>query len=168
MLFEEDVEIKKLIFAFIYLLLVVPCIAEKTPNNHENRDYAGSQSAQGLAGSKPIRYVPNQIIVKFRRNIANTIETRLAKGETIEKIGLSNSLDKLHKKYRVTETDALFKNFRKQRQRIEALRQKDKALLTKREKRILRRLRRKAQGFLNLTGYTRLKLSSNRGNRWKK
>ena len=139
-------QMKKSVIALTYLVLVLPCIAENSHDNHNNNDYPGSQMAQGRAGSRPVRYVPNQIIVKFRRKVANTIETRLARGETVEKIGLSNSLDSLHKKYRVTETRPVFKNFKKQRQRIRGLLKKDKRFLTKREKRILRRLRRAPRG----------------------
>ncbi len=133
---------KKLVIAFIYLLVIAPCIAENTPKNHINNDYANSQLTQGFAGSKPVRYAPNQIIVKFHRNVTNILEIKLSESAAISELKLSNSLDRLHKKYKVIETEPIFKNFKKQRQRIKALLQKGKALLTKREKRILRRLRR--------------------------
>jgi subtilisin family serine protease len=58
------------------------------------------------------------------------------------KLKLSSELDELNKKYRIKDAQAVFKNFRKNRDKTKALLSKDKALLNKKEKRILERLKR--------------------------
>ncbi len=87
-------------------------------------------------------YVENQIIVKFRRTVTDTLETKLTDGVSANDLKLSRSLDNLNKKYRLRKARPLFKNFRKNRQYLNALQKKDKALLSKKENRILRRLKR--------------------------
>ncbi|GAI25210.1 unnamed protein product, partial [marine sediment metagenome] len=59
---------------------------------------------------------------------------------------ISASLDKLNKEHRFKKAKPLFKNFRTNRQHLKALLKKDKALLTKKEKHILRRLKRTPKG----------------------
>ncbi len=88
------------------------------------------------------RYASNEIIVKFRENAAGLLETQITEGVSAEEVKISDSLDRLNKKYRIQKTEPLFKNFKKKRQQIKALLHKDKAFLKKKEKRILRRLRR--------------------------
>ncbi len=91
-------------------------------------------------------YVPNEIIIKFHEPIADNIEKQLeVKGMTNE-LKLSKKLDELNRRYRVKRIKPLFKNFKKKRQRIKTLLKKDRALLTEREKRNLRRLRRAPKG----------------------
>jgi len=87
-------------------------------------------------------YAENQIIVKFRRTITDTLETKLPDAVSASGLKMSRSLDRLNKKYRLKKATPLFKKFRKNRQYLNALQKKDKALLTKKEKRLLRRLKR--------------------------
>ena len=91
-------------------------------------------------------YVENQIIVKFRKPVTDTLEMKLAEGISTSELKLSHSLNSLNKKYRFKKARPLFKNFKKNRQRIKTLLTKDKTLLTKKEKRILRRLKRARKG----------------------
>jgi subtilisin family serine protease len=88
------------------------------------------------------RYAPNEIIVKFQAHAADVLEQNLAQKTPVSRLTLSPQLDTLNTKYRAKEIKPLFKNFKKNRQRLEALRKKDKSLLTKKDKHILRRLRR--------------------------
>ncbi len=94
------------------------------------------------ANTKAAEYVPNEIIVKFKTSLTDTLETQLGKGLPPDKLKLSASLDRLNNKYRLSSANAIFKNFRKNRQHIKALREKNKTLLTRAERRILRRLAR--------------------------
>ncbi|MHC4754236.1 MAG: S8 family serine peptidase, partial [Planctomycetota bacterium] len=88
------------------------------------------------------QYVPNEIIIKFKKPAADIIEGGMFAGKQVRSLKLSDSLDELHKKYQVRSAKALFGNFRKKRQQTKALLQKDKTLLTKTEKRIIKRLAR--------------------------
>jgi len=100
----------------------------------------------GLEDTEPLEYVPNEIIVKFRRKAADVIEMRQAEGDSASELEISASLDKLNKRYKLKKARPLFKNFKENRQRVKALLKKDKALLTKKERRILRRLKRAPKG----------------------
>jgi len=82
----------------------------------------------------PAAYVPDEIIVKFGKTLADRVKEVISKGQQARDIELSDSLDELHKKYRLRSAKPLFKNFKRDCQRLEALHKKDKTLLTKKEK----------------------------------
>jgi len=90
-------------------------------------------------------YVSDEIIVKFKNNAAITLEEKILTGSGVAQLELSGSLDKLNKKFRLRNVKPVFKNFKAHRRRLNALLKKDKALLTKREKRILQRLKRSGE-----------------------
>jgi subtilisin family serine protease len=98
--------------------------------------------AQAATHLVPREHIPNEIIVKFRQNVADFIEKRLEESARGSDLELFDSLDKLNAKYRVREIKPLFKNFRRRHQWLRALQQKNEALLDGREKQVLRRLRR--------------------------
>jgi len=87
-------------------------------------------------------YVPNEIIVKLKNSAAITIEEKISAGSGVARLELSGSLDKLNKRFHLSNIKPVFKNFKAQRHRLKALLKKDKALLTQREKHILQRLKR--------------------------
>ena len=97
------------------------------------------------ANSQP-RYVANEIIVKFNQTAASALEIQLNDKATVTKRGLSQRLNQINKRYTVKNITPLFKDFKKNRQHIKSLRQKDKTLLSKKEKHILRRLARAPKG----------------------
>jgi len=78
----------------------------------------------------PANYVPNEIIIKFRSNVDD---------------GTSETLHKLNAKYKVRETNPLFKNFDADRRRITALQESSPVSLTEKEKHILKRIERAAK-----------------------
>ena len=82
------------------------------------------------------RYVPNEIIVKFRGPAANTIEEQTQSENPVPLI----------EKYKVKELKPLFKDFRKKQQKLNSLQKKDKGLLTQKEKHILSKLKRAPAG----------------------
>ncbi|MHC4110148.1 MAG: S8 family serine peptidase [Planctomycetota bacterium] len=84
--------------------------------------------------------------MKFRRNAADSIEKSLAESTTPSNLLLIDSLEELNQKYRIRDAQVLFKNFRKKREETKALLSKDKALLNRKEKRILARLKRAPKG----------------------
>ena len=59
---------------------------------------------------------------------------------------MSQSLDNINRKYNVRKIRPIIKNFKSQRQRMKNLVKKDKATLTKKEKHLLRRLKRAPKG----------------------
>jgi hypothetical protein len=87
-------------------------------------------------------YVPDEIIVKFKNTTARTLEEKILTGSDVAQLQLPSSLGKLNKKFRLRNVKPVFKNFKAHRGRMKALLKKDKALLSKQEKRILQRLKR--------------------------
>ena len=94
------------------------------------------------ATTAPADYAENQIIVKFSKSVTDVLQTKLDEALSPAQMRFSRSLDRLNKKYRLKKAEPMFKNFRKRRQRIKNLLKKNKALLTRKEKHILRRLKR--------------------------
>ncbi|UCF43334.1 MAG: S8 family serine peptidase [Planctomycetota bacterium] len=105
-------------------------------------------------------YVENEIIVKFRGNAADAVETGLAKGGSAKGLKLSDSLDELNKRYKLKKAKCLAKNFKQNRGRVKALLEKDEALLSKKERRIVERLKRAPKGARvpDLSGIYKLEL----------
>jgi len=91
-------------------------------------------------------YVPNEIIVKFHKTISDTVEEQTEFSALDKGLKLSTSLDKLNTIYRAKKIKPLFKNFKRNRQHIRSLPTRDGILLTKKEKHILRRLKRAPKG----------------------
>ncbi len=114
-------------------------------------------------------YVPNEIIIKFRRTAADTIEEQLALADSAACPYLSCDLDQLNARYAVREIKPLLKDFRRRQQKLKSLREKSDsrplvsvkaravagkagmigpgiAELTQREKHILRKLKRAPRG----------------------
>ncbi len=85
-------------------------------------------------------YVPGEIIVKFKKQTAETLDAQISEAQTPETLELSASLDSLNRKYGAKKFKPLFRNFNSDRKRN--LLQKNKPDLTKTEKRLLRRLNR--------------------------
>ncbi len=87
-------------------------------------------------------YAPDEIIIKFRNPAAGTIGENTFDDPDAAKLDWPGSLGELNKKFRLSRVERLFKNFKANKERTKALLKKDKALLTKREKHILQRLKR--------------------------
>jgi subtilisin family serine protease len=90
-------------------------------------------------------YVANEIIVKFKQEVSDAVEAQLKVKSLPSELVLSPGLNRLNAKYGARKIKPIFKNFRQRRRRLEALRHKDEALLTKKEKHILKRLKRAAK-----------------------
>lgn len=111
--------------------------------------------------------VPNEIIIKFRRPAANTIEEQLALANSSACPHLSCDLDQLNARYAVREIRPFLKDFRRKQQQLKSLREKSNARpkagisnlksqisnsvasaagLTQKEKDILRKLKRAPTG----------------------
>ncbi|MHC4388022.1 MAG: S8 family serine peptidase [Planctomycetota bacterium] len=87
-------------------------------------------------------YIANEIIVKFRQEVSEAVEAQLKVKSPADELALSPDLNRLNAKYGVRKIKPVFKNFRQRRQLLKALGRKDEKLLSKKEKRILRRLKR--------------------------
>lgn len=99
-------------------------------------------SSPAATATAPGRYVPNQIIVKFRVPAADTLEQQLHLKNSFDELTVSPDLDLLNTRYGLKDIEPLCKNFRKSRQRRKALQAKTKSLLSEKESHILARLRR--------------------------
>ncbi|MDD5680981.1 MAG: S8 family serine peptidase, partial [Candidatus Omnitrophica bacterium] len=100
------------------------------------------------------RYVPNEIIVKFKADAADTLEREIIRGgEITSPVQISPSIDKLNEKHKVKKINPVFKNFKKDKERIKLLGQKEvlrkhfqetysleTVTLTEKEKHLLKRL----------------------------
>ena len=87
-------------------------------------------------------YVPNQIIVKYKEGTAKLVEKEMAKGKPGKNLVVSASLDRLNKKLKLKNVRPVFKNFKQNSQKIQDLKNRSKAQLTKLERRILKRQKR--------------------------
>ena len=107
----------------------------------------GPEGADGRAPrpGKP-RYVEGELIVKFKEVAANSIEEQLGQSKGAKELRLTSSLDELTGKHRVQKFEPVVKDFKAKRQRIKDLLKKDRKKLTKREKHLLRRLKRAPRG----------------------
>ncbi|MHC4758179.1 MAG: S8 family serine peptidase [Planctomycetota bacterium] len=140
-----DIKVKSTGFLITLSLfwLCTPIFASDLPVD-STKQHINIYDANNFIGPAPLKpnYVPNEIILKFRKTLADKIDEKLSQGRPVQDITLSDSLEKLNNKYRLKSAKPLFKNFKIRRQRQKTLLKKNRALLTKREKRVLRRLKR--------------------------
>ena len=129
---------------FVFLLVAIYEDSEGSlyVDKNANDKYANLAISKEPDGDVQVEYVPNQIIMKFRGSVADAIETALVQGAAYSNTQLPNSLDRLNKKYKLKDFKPLFKGFKRTRQRLQALKKKDKALLTAKEQHVLSRLKR--------------------------
>ena len=78
-----------------------------------NYGYAYPASFEEPPIAAPVKYVPNEIIVKFRGNAAYTIGGQLKAKTSVRRLRLSNSLNELNRRHQVKTIKPLFKNFNK-------------------------------------------------------
>ena len=102
-----------------------------------------SGTAEGKAKvvtNKELRceYVPNQILVKFQPEA-------FLDGERTA-VGTTQSLKRFEQRFPLRKCERLFPEFAKYQRRMEVLRKKAPAQLTRQEKRLLQRSRRGAAG----------------------
>jgi len=117
----------------IYPHLIYAAIDAHVPN----------RGAANNKGTSHVQYVSDEIIVKFKKSASDALENKITqKGKSLGLVKLAPSLDNLNKKYNVKKITPIFKNFKKNRERLEALKQKEESLLTEQEKHLLRRLQR--------------------------
>ena len=107
--------------------------------------HADSSSSSGE------RYAPDQITVKFKKKVSDLLARELAKEGAVALVALAPSLDRLNRKYRVGSFEPVFKNFKKNKKRLDAIRVKGELkakhdpasiTMTKKEEHLFKRLRR--------------------------
>ncbi|MHC4790255.1 MAG: S8 family serine peptidase [Planctomycetota bacterium] len=114
---------------------------------------------------QPDEYVPNEIIVKFREKAAHKVEKQLKLKTSAGRLTVSRNLDELNAAFGITNIRPIFRNFKQNRQRLQALRKKNKNLLNKKEKHILNRLQRAPKGLNvpDLSGIYKIKFKLKKG-----
>ncbi len=107
-------------------------------------------AAAALAGAAdrtpPPAFVPNEIIVKFRKTAADAVERQLELKTSAAEPTLPQEAGLPNARYKVSRIKPVVANFRANHRRVEGLRAKTKDLLTRKEKRILNRLQRAPRG----------------------
>jgi parallel beta-helix repeat protein len=94
-------------------------------------------------GAIPCRCIHNEIIVKFKEPVADTIEKQIQNStDTLSFQLLSSHSGRFNAKYRVIRIKPLLKNFRSRQHQLSSLREQKGKLLTRKQKRILERLKR--------------------------
>jgi subtilisin family serine protease len=132
-------------FANVVVLLVTATVASGgSAGIHEGIDGANWPEAPQNASEN--RYVPNEVIVKYSKAAADKLDAQLQQGKKAAEMRLSNSLDELGRKYKVKKVKSIFPGFEENQRRLEAIKNKDKAHLTRKEKHLLRRLARAPKG----------------------
>ncbi len=146
---------KKTIVTILCLFVAIPSYARKiTVNADGSGEYLyidePSEAIDGRKGNESILenpgYAPNVIIIKFRQSAADSLYSQFQQGAHAVGLQFSDSLQKLNNKYKLKKVSALFKNFRKNQEKLKALLKQDKILLTPKQKHILRRLKRAPKG----------------------
>lgn len=99
-------------------------------------------SADAKVRSSDADFVPDELIVKFRPEVAEKLQNQAESDMSAKKMAMSRQMDIMKKRYRAKEIKPLFKNFRNNRKWIKYLQQQDKTLLSTKQKRILRRINR--------------------------
>jgi len=94
-----------------------------------------------LAPAVP-EYIPDEILIKFKEAPACSVKSILNRNGPTNKCRLPEPLEKLRRKYKFTKAGPLFKNFKKNRNKIQSLLKKEKRFLTNKQLRILNRFKR--------------------------
>jgi hypothetical protein len=121
--------------------------------------------AAAAADSAAPRFVPNEIIIKFHEPVAATLEGHPVTRTPPAQLPLPQNLKSLNADYKASRIEPLCKGFRKSRQRIQELQAKPQAMLNRKERRILRRLKRapKAVPVPDLGGIYKIQLDLDPG-----
>jgi len=125
------------------LAIVIILLGVSVADSAYNSKYVGTSGESNIsARSQRLGYVPGEIIVKFRTDTAEAIEAEGARELDGGQTELPISVAGAGAKFKILQARALFKDFRKVRRRTEELLKKDETLLTRKEKHLVRRLRR--------------------------
>ena len=108
-------------------------------NKHE-------QMLPGEKGGNNLRYVPDEIIVKFKEGAAKKVDEQLSKRISAKDLKVSASIDKLKELHGVKDIKPVFKDFKANQKKFEQLKAKSESQLTRDEKQILRRMSRAPRG----------------------
>ena len=88
------------------------------------------------------QYVPDEIIVKFKNDAANTIEKQIQLQDSISTFNLSSDLVRLNSESKIKKIIPLFKDFRKKEEQIKSIQERKRRLLSQKEKNVLERKQR--------------------------
>ena len=88
------------------------------------------------------QYAPDEIIVKFKNDTADTIEKQIQHKGSITTFNLSTDLVQLNSESKIKKITPLFKDFKKRQEQIKSIKERKDRLLSQNEKNILERLKR--------------------------
>ncbi|KPK73749.1 MAG: hypothetical protein AMJ79_14985, partial [Phycisphaerae bacterium SM23_30] len=90
-------------------------------------------------------YIEDEIIVKYKEQTAAVITSKLSHRQALKDLRLTDSIDRLHQRFKVKKIEPLFKDFKAKRGRYEKLPTKPEKQLTNEERRNSNRLRQASQ-----------------------
>jgi len=102
--------------------------------------------ASAASNFVPNRYVPNEILVKFRATANGDVNSQSGSEQAGNGLSLARDLEELRARYKVRTIKPLVENFGQKQQRLKSLQKKSPVLLTDKEKHILARLKRAPKG----------------------
>lgn len=133
-MFEKKILLLACILVVAFVLSAVPCA--KALVTEEGSTAEAAQPA----------YKEGELIVKFKRPVADVLERQLAAKVKPGALKLSSSLDSLNSKHKARAIEPIFKNFKASRKRMQEIRTKDPKSLNRLEKKLFKRLARAPKG----------------------
>lgn len=141
--FGKEVVMEKSKQIFIVMLFILGSGLAWGSNNFRGRDLAAEPELDPVKTKNgKHKYVPNQIIIKYKEKAANKIAEQRGKGIGSQHLKVSSSLDALHKKHSLQSIRPIFKNHKKNVAKSKAILKKNPKSLNKKEKHLVQRLKR--------------------------
>ncbi len=130
----------------VFFALCVSCILfgagvgkELEPQDSTVKSVSITRGTSFLSGH---RYVPNELLVKFREPAANRLKSELLKGTQPDQVRLSRSFEQKKNSLRVKRIKRLFPEFERNCRRLEASQRRQAGRLSILQQRKLQRLKR--------------------------
>jgi subtilisin family serine protease len=138
----------------IVLILVVACLclivgSRTQAMASEDATVAGNVwgiTPSDLDASKQPNYKAGEIIVKFKKPVADAVEQQLAGKTLSKKLKLTKSLDNLNGKHKVKSIEPMFKDFKANQEQMKNILKKNPKMLGSKEKGISKRMQRAPKG----------------------
>ncbi len=150
----------------VFFALCISCTLLGAGGTKELKHLDSSVSiTQGTSCLSPDKYVPNELLVKFREPAANRLKGELLAGARPDQIRLSSFFEQRKDRLRIKKIKGLFPEFEQNCRRLEALRIRQTGRLSILQQRRLRRLKRaKLQTkAVNLDGIYKLEVELENG-----
>ena len=135
--------------ATAYMLFYIPIPARAVSQSQDDAEakpisYRNKFDPKPL--NKELKYIPNEIIVKFNEPAANRLTEKISQGIQVQQLNIDAELDIISGQYRIRRISRVFQDFRAQKPRGKELDQVDSDLLSVEQKPWRQRQNRAAPG----------------------